>query len=221
MPCSTTVISLPSRAKALKIKESFLKGQEVEHAGKGFLPGFLWWKLFLSNEKQMRQNFNRKCTRGDEELPSQVTAQTDLKLEEDAVFFHRLILLRVWPQLSGKLPADKQRHSQSGKALGKNESGWGELHGTQSVSVRISEGRPETRGRKWFERGTWNLAHETISSGEDDEVKLCSRQQAKKPLEQPLWWISIMSSALHFNFLAIWFAFSSVCSGSPNTLLSA
>lgn len=38
MPCSTTIISLPSRAKALKIKESFLKGQEVEHAGKVFCP---------------------------------------------------------------------------------------------------------------------------------------------------------------------------------------
>lgn len=92
----------------------------------------------------MRQNFNRKCTRGDEELPSQVTAQPDLKLEEDAVFFHRLILLRVWPQLSGKLPADKQRHSQSGKALGKNESGWGSStehnqcqYGSQKAGQRL------------------------------------------------------------------------------------
>lgn len=86
----------------------------------------------------MRQNFNRKCTRGDEELPSQVTAQTDLKLEEDAVFFHRLILLRVWPQLSGKLPADKQRHSQSGKALGKKRE-WlgGAPRNTISVSTDL------------------------------------------------------------------------------------
>lgn len=73
----------------------------------------------------MRQNFNRKCTKGDLELPNQVIAQTELKLEEDAVFFHKLILLG--PQLSGKPPADKQRHSQSGKALRK---------------ARVAEGAP-------------------------------------------------------------------------------
>lgn len=81
----------------------------------------------------MRQNFNRKCTKGDLELPNQVIAQTDLKLEEDAVFFHRLILLG--PQLNGKLPADKQRQSQSRKALRKTRVAGGAPWNTISVSM--------------------------------------------------------------------------------------
>lgn len=175
MPCSTTIISLPSRAKALKIKESFLKGQEVEHAGKVFCP-------VSSGESYFHQIRSRWGWILIGNVPEGTRNYLARSLHKQISSWRKMLFSSTGWSFSGS------GHSWAGSSLltsrgtARAEKLWekrewlGELRGTQSVSGRIAEDRPETRGRKWFERGAWNLAHETISSGEDDEVKLCSRQ---------------------------------------------
>lgn len=101
MPCSTMIISLPRKVKPLNSKIQSIVSYRTRSwtCWWGFLPDFLWWKLFLPNKKQMRQNFNRKCTKGDLDLTrslhKQILAGVKM-LSSTCYYFSGLCHCWVW-----------------------------------------------------------------------------------------------------------------------------